>query len=475
MTSVAPSEKAAEGSVIANKYRLDRLLGEGGMGSVWQAFNLQLEVAVAIKLLRADLDEAELGERLRIEARAAAKLTHPSIVRVFDVGETEWGDPFIVMELLRGESLWTLLEQGALAATDALQLLLPIAEALALAHSRGIVHRDLKPENIFLTRDDNGIVQPKLLDFGIAKVMSGGTTGARALTQTGTLLGSPDYMSPEQAYGRADLDERTDVWSFCVVLYEALARRTPFAGENCSAVLRNVVGSEPVPLEAFGVETELALLVARGLSKDREERPASILELGRELAMFLVMRGVLQDVTGSSLQVKWLGRWQPPSQPTAPESASLAALGEQATLRSVTRPNLRSSSEPIVLETRQRGRRRMLSTAVVVTALAGGGAWASWDRSAARLRSVGAAGPEAAAYVEAPHPLPILAAPPAVVAVDAAPAVPHAAVLGASPARKPPPLATQPTTFHVAPAPATSALPRALPARNSKLDLLNPY
>jgi serine/threonine-protein kinase len=276
--------------MLAGKYRLESLLGEGGMGSVWRAFNVQLEVPVAIKLLRTGDNAQELGERLRIEARAAAKLVHPSIVRMFDIGEAPSGDPFIVMELLSGESLSDRLARGPLSAVEALKLLLPIAEALSLAHSRGVVHRDLKPDNIFICKEGDAL-QPKLLDFGIAKVTSGASSHLGNLTQSGTLLGSPDYMSPEQAYGSDDVDHRSDLWSFCVVLYEAMAGKTPFSGPNYRALLRSIVEDLPEPLTTVApVTAELWALLERGMMKARAQRPASIFELGRELAAWLSRR-----------------------------------------------------------------------------------------------------------------------------------------------------------------------------------------
>jgi eukaryotic-like serine/threonine-protein kinase len=342
------SETNAEGSVIARKYRLESLLGEGGMGSVWRAFNLQLEVPVALKLLRSDLAATELGERLRVEARAAAKLVHPSIVRVFDIGESESGEPFIVMELLSGESLSSMLARGPLPAVNAVQLLLPIAEALSLAHSRGVVHRDLKPDNVFIATEGS-VLQPKLLDFGIAKVTSGAIAGGPSLTQTGTLLGSPDYMSPEQAYALPDVDERADVWAFSVVLYEALAGFTPFQGDSVGAVLRSVVRDEPQPLETVaGIDSELAAIVRRGLTKDRDARPASIFELGRELAAWLFARGVQEDVSGASLEAKWLGR-STENVPFGPGTITPRAQHEHATLVSVVHPSPRPTTEPITL------------------------------------------------------------------------------------------------------------------------------
>ena len=209
------------GDVIAGKYRLDALLGEGGMGTVWRAFNLQLEAPVALKLIRGELDRVSLAQRLKQEARAAAKLGHPAIVRVFDVGDSELGDPYIVMELLKGQTLGHLLAtEQRLSAVHGLQLLLPVADALVAAHAKGIVHRDLKPDNIFLAYEGEQL-QPKLLDFGIAK-LEGEAGPNQQLTQAGVVLGSPEYMSPEQARGQDNVDHRTDIWSFCVVLYETL-------------------------------------------------------------------------------------------------------------------------------------------------------------------------------------------------------------------------------------------------------------
>src|SRR5450432_3077808 len=231
------SQVHAVGDIIAGKYRLEQLLGEGGMGAVWRAFNLHLEAPVALKLIRADLDRELLTLRLKQEARAAAKLGHPAIVRIFDVGESEFGDPFIVMELLTGQSLAAVLvAEQRLVAVRAVQLLLPVADALCAAHAKGIVHRDLKPDNVFIAIEDER-VQPKLVDFGIVKLSDRGDLDQH-LTQAGAVLGSPEYMSPEQARGRDDLDHRTDIWSFCVVLYEALAGVTPFTGTNYNEIGR---------------------------------------------------------------------------------------------------------------------------------------------------------------------------------------------------------------------------------------------
>jgi eukaryotic-like serine/threonine-protein kinase len=310
--------KLGVNSVIDGKYRLDHVLGEGGMGSVWQAQNLQLDLPVAIKLLRAGPDLVSLSERMKLEARSAARLVHPAIVRVFDIDTAETGDPFIVMELLNGESLADLLDRGRLSTIHAVQTLLPIAEALALAHSKGIVHRDLKPQNVFMAQESERL-QPKLLDFGIAKLV-GDALPAGSITDTGIMLGSPDYMSPEQARGHVDLDHRTDIWSFCVLLYEAVTGNTPFAGVNYNALMRAIIDEQPLAIPAeLAVEQGLQEIIGRGMSKDRDQRPASIQALGRELAMWLKSRGIAEDVTGAALESKWMGRTPQKSVPVITE------------------------------------------------------------------------------------------------------------------------------------------------------------
>ncbi|HKO49500.1 MAG TPA: serine/threonine-protein kinase [Polyangiaceae bacterium] len=294
------------GVVLAGKYRLEALLGEGGMGAVWRASNLLLDLPVAIKLIRADLDRGALRARLQLEARSAAKLGHPAIVRVYDVGESEFGDPFIVMEHLRGETLAQLLCAGRLSATRAVQLLLPIIDALAMAHARGIVHRDLKPDNLMIAREDQHVC-PKILDFGVAKLTDPRDLDAK-LTEAGVVVGSPEYMSPEQARGQDDVDASTDVWSMCIVLYEALTGSTPFAASNYNALLRSIVEDDPQPLSEHAAgDEELWQILARGLHKDRAQRYAKISQLGEALAGWLLSQGVTEDACGSSIDSKWFG------------------------------------------------------------------------------------------------------------------------------------------------------------------------
>ncbi|MET0594072.1 MAG: serine/threonine-protein kinase, partial [Polyangiaceae bacterium] len=235
-TSNAP-RPYAPGTLISQKYELIRMLGEGGMGAVWVARNIALDAHVGLKLIRAEVSKNVPGVQGRLlqEARAAASLGHPAIIRVFDFGTTERGDPFIAMELLHGESLADLLQRkGKVTPTRAVQTLLPIIDALATAHRTGIVHRDLKPDNIFLSHEAGGRLQPKVLDFGIAKAER---SVSPHLTREGTVLGSPAYMSPEQARGIGDVDARSDIWALSIVLYQVLTGELPFVAENSNALL----------------------------------------------------------------------------------------------------------------------------------------------------------------------------------------------------------------------------------------------
>ena len=298
-----PESPYAPGDLVAEKYRLEEEIGEGGMGTVWIATNTTLETPVAIKILRwAGIVGA--SERMLREARAAAPLRHPAIVRVFDFGVAPGGHAYIVMELLEGESLSSLLtREGALSPERAVQLLLPVAEGLAVAHAHGVVHRDLKPENIFLAQDDSGRVQPKIVDFGIAKLIR--PSSAPDLTGV-TIIGTPQYMSPEQALGD-DVDSRADVWALSVVLHELVTNEYVFGGGTLENVMSAVVLAPAASLvDKAGVDSVLWRIVERGLRKDRDERWPSTLEMGRALAAWLLERGVEEDVTGASIRLNWL-------------------------------------------------------------------------------------------------------------------------------------------------------------------------
>lgn len=305
--------RLASGSLLAGKYRLELPLGQGGMAVVWSAYHQELEMPVAIKLLRGY--DPSHARRLKLEARAAARLAHPAIVRTLDVATTEQGEPFIVMELLNGETLSSALLRGHVSALRAVQLLLPIAEALSFAHEHGVVHRDLKPENVFLAVEGD-VLRPKLLDFGIAKLTDG--AAAIRLTASGIALGSPSYMSPEQARGE-EVDHLSDVWSFCVLLYKAIGGKAPFRGPSARDILEAILQhpAPPLPLGA-GVDGHLAAIVLSGLHKDPAARPQSMRKLGQQLARWLLLHGVSLDASGAPLVERWLS--EVPAKPRASDA-----------------------------------------------------------------------------------------------------------------------------------------------------------
>jgi serine/threonine-protein kinase len=292
------------GAIISGKYQLVEVLGEGGMGSVWVAKNRTLDVDVAIKLMRAEFADSVDGiaERMLQEARAAACIGHPAIIQVFDFGFAEYGDPFIVMELLRGESLeQALCRRHRVSPNRAVQTLLPIIDALAATHALGIVHRDLKPANIFLSRPAGQRLQPKVLDFGVAKLER---RAAARMTQEGALVGSPAYMSPEQFLGTGVIDGRADIWALSVVLYETITSRLPFEGDGGGAALGwRVMNTSPKTLAEQGLdEPELWKILEKGLAKDPAGRYENMRAFGRELAEWLVSRGINEDICDASLR-----------------------------------------------------------------------------------------------------------------------------------------------------------------------------
>ncbi len=259
------------GMVVGGKFALLRRLGEGGVGVVFEAEDAWIGRRVAIKVLHAHLaSRPDVLARFRREARAAAAMHHPNIVSVFEVGQRHDGSFYIVQELLDGETLRERITvKGRLSAQEMIEILAPIMGALASAHGSGIVHRDLKPENIFLARTPTGEVVPKLIDFGVAKMAS-----AELTTLTGSLLGTPAYMSPEQAAGVIDADARTDVWSMGAVMYELLSGQTAYDGPTGPVILAKIL-SEPVPrLEsrAPDLAAELCELIHMALEREPNKR-----------------------------------------------------------------------------------------------------------------------------------------------------------------------------------------------------------
>jgi serine/threonine-protein kinase len=288
---VAPVE------LVAGKYRLTRLLGRGGMGTVWEGVHTTLGTRVAVKFIDVEhADSPEARQRFENEARAAATLRSKHVVEVYDHGVTVDGRPFIVMEFLDGEPLDRRLDRvGRLPARETAHIVLMVSRALSKAHASGIVHRDLKPENVFLVWDDeDGADVAKVVDFGIAK-FTDNSVGSSSATRTGSVLGTPYYMSPEQARGLRSVDYRSDLWSVGVIAFRCITGRLPFEGEAVGDLLVKLC-TAPIPVPSQIVTDAppgFDAWLHRALSREPEARFQSAQELGGSLATVcgLTMRG----------------------------------------------------------------------------------------------------------------------------------------------------------------------------------------
>jgi eukaryotic-like serine/threonine-protein kinase len=280
-----------EGDVLAGKFRIERVLGVGGMGMVVSAMHLHLDERVAIKFLLPEaLGNAEAVARFGREARAAVKIKSEHVARVTDVGALDSGSPYMVMELLRGQDLSELLrDHGALPVALAVQYVLQACEALAEAHAIGIVHRDLKPANLFLTARADGSPCIKVLDFGISKVtVKSGSGSDMGMTRTQSIMGSPLYMSPEQMASARDVDQRADIWAVGTVLYELVTGRVPFEAETMPQLCTLILHADPPSPRSIraNIPDGLEQVILHCLRKDRSQRYANVAELAADLAGF---------------------------------------------------------------------------------------------------------------------------------------------------------------------------------------------
>jgi serine/threonine-protein kinase len=280
----------APGTVLAGKYRVERALGQGGMGIVLAVHDELLDRPTAIKLLApSQVTNERSVERFVREARAAAKLQSEHVTRIYEVGQLEHGMPYIAMELLMGADLASVLaKEGALPIDVAVDYLLQAIDAVAEAHALGIVHRDLKPSNLFLAQRSDQTSTVKVLDFGIAKTVGRAEAGELKLTSTSAVLGSPAYMSPEQIKTPQGVDARTDIWALGVTLYELVSTRSPFDADTASQLLARIIEHEIIPLRSVRPDAppELEAIVMRCMSHRPEGRYAHVGELARALAPF---------------------------------------------------------------------------------------------------------------------------------------------------------------------------------------------
>jgi len=282
------------GMVLAGRYVVQKRIGEGGMGLVYEGLHRDIDKRVAIKVLREDLSRRpEVVARFRQEARSASRIGHEHIVDVSDFGETTRGASYFVMEYLDGEDLGHVLgREATIAAERACAIVLQCCRALSATHAKGIVHRDIKPENIFLIRRDGIDDFVKIVDFGIAKMSDIETDGApgRKLTKTGMIFGTPEYMSPEQAAGK-ELDHRVDVYALGIILYECLAGRVPFEGDTFMGVLTQHLFAEVPPIDELNpnakVGRELDLVIRKALAKDPDDRYEDTDELAEAIVCAL--------------------------------------------------------------------------------------------------------------------------------------------------------------------------------------------
>jgi len=338
-SSPDPSALPQPGQIIAGKYRVEGVLGAGGMGVVVAARHLVLGQRVAVKLLlpaAASLPEA--SARFLREARAAVAIQSEHVARVLDVGTLETGAPYMVMEHLAGEDLGRLVKtRGPLPIDVAVDFVLQAGEAIAEAHALGIVHRDLKPGNLFLTSRPDGSPLVKVLDFGLstaaASARAAGPSEA-SLTATGFVMGSVFYMSPEQFRGLKYADARADIWALGVILYQLIAGRRPFEGESFGAVCASVIADAPAPLRAHrpDVPPDLEAVVLGCLQKEPDRRVQTVAELARRLAPFASSRASIS--VESILRVS---RDDPASMKTTTAVAASVRLEPSAPVRNVRR------------------------------------------------------------------------------------------------------------------------------------------
>lgn len=489
-----------DGALLGRKYRVERLLGAGGMGAVYLAENTDIGRKVAIKVLHPSFArDAKVLQRFRMEARAAGAIGHPGIVDVLDLGTTENGAEFIVMERLDGETLGARIKgNGHLRAEELVPIVCEVLEALAAAHDKGVIHRDLKPENIFLCA--RPVARAKILDFGISKFA--GTENV-SLTRTDSVMGTPMYMSPEQARGGKHIGPSTDLYAIGAILYEGLTGRPPVTGDSYNEVLANLIMEphQPVAQVRPDLPAPLSALVDRLLAKNPADRPASAVETRELLRRTLGVAATEVDMpaqqhyssvsslhmsASTSSSVNVMAATMPPT--TSPVVNVMAATmpPTQASIASAPAPSsigtMPSTEPPAAVQAVQQRRKNTLvifGALILLGSLGGAAAWwmtrsppaaVAGGPTAPAVTAPSATAPSATAPSATAQPAtPSTAAPAPTAAPATAPATPTTPPVVTVPKDKPAPKGTAPK-----PRP-TITPPPPKPDGPLTIDQQNPY
>jgi serine/threonine-protein kinase len=393
LVETSSEEKAPEADLAAGvqvgEYVIDGKIGEGGFGSVFGATHPLIGKRAAIKVLSHKYSsDREVVSRFAAEARAVNQIKHRGIIDIFAFGRLEDGRSYYVMELLDGQPLDKILEEaGGMPLGEALPILREVARALDAAHAAGIAHRDLKPENIFISRDNEGIAHPKLLDFGIAKLLGDASDTSKHKTRTGSPIGTPYYMSPEQCRGQSNIDHRTDIYSFGCLAYQLLTGAVPFEGESHLEILMKQTTEEPVPPSQRAADNPVLLplppavdeAIAWMMKKDPAERPPSLVAAVsalEEAARFEPPARLSSPSIGASSK-DTPSKLTPPPTLTPPPAKRTPAQGMTALAQTMAQPQAMAQPEAIARPDAAPAKRSRLPLVVGGALLSLGGAAAA--------------------------------------------------------------------------------------------------